>query len=369
MEHPVSLSALRSATRSTEQTLDALRLIDAPRSKLERDFSMTTAMTDLNRERRTGAQAEFHQEISRHQIPAHSNSIFVPWSVLARAVRASFATRADTVAAAGTGGYLVETSNLTAADALRPDLLCGPLGQTIIPAPYGANVNLPLQKTAATAFWLSTETATASETEQSFGQVAFSPHTVGAYTEISRLLKLQSNAADQIIARDLARALARAVDKNQLFGTGVNGQMTGLTATTGVQTFSAASTTTATLTAAQVALGDAVDDSTGVATSLTIAGALRSRNELGAGSPAMWQGGLGHGTVIGLPARSSTAVTAGTMMVGSWAYLNLVVFGALEISINPFAQFQSGIQGIRAFMTCDSGVTFPAAFTIGTSFS
>jgi HK97 family phage major capsid protein len=365
----VSLSALREATRSTERTLDALRLVDAPRSKLERDFSLTTAMTDLQRERRTGANAEFHQEVSRHQIPAHSNSIFVPWSVVARAVRASFATRADTVAAAGTGGNLVETSNLTAADALRPDLLCGPLGQTIIPAPHGSNVNLPLQKTAATAFWLSTETATATETEQSFGQIAFSPRTVCAYTEISRLLKLQSNA-DQIIARDLARVLARAVDKGQLFGTGINGQMNGLTTvTTGVQSFSAASTTTATLTNAQVSLGDAVDDTTGVATTLTIAGALRSRNELGAGSQAMWQGALGHGTVVGLPARSSTAVTAGTMIVGSWAYLNLVVWGALEISVNPYAQFQSGIQGIRAFMTCDSGVTFPAAFTIGTSFS
>ena len=331
-------------------------------TRLLRSYSLTDAITDLARERRSGVQAEVHQELSKNQIPAQSNSILVPWAALA--------VRADTVATAGTGGYTVQTENITAADVLRPNLLCGPLGQTIIPAPHGSNVNLPLQKTAATAFWLSTETATASETEQSFGQVAFTPKTVGAYTELSRLLKLQSNA-DQIIARDLTRVLARAVDKGQLFGTGINGQLNGLTTvTTGVQSFSAASTTTATLTNAQVSLGDAaVDDTTGAATTLTIAGALRSRNELGAGSKAMWDGALSHGSLVGLPARSSTAVTAGTMIVGSWTYLNLVVWGALEISVNPYAQFQSGIQGIRAFMTCDSGVTFPAAFTIGTSFS
>jgi HK97 family phage major capsid protein len=334
--------------------------VDPSWSKLLRSYSLTAALTGLQRERKTGVEAEIHQELSKHQIPAHSNSILVPWAALA--------VRADTVATAGTGGYTVQTENITAADVLRPNLLSGPLGQTIIPAPHNSNVNLPLQKTAATAFWLSTETATASETEQSFGQVAFTPKTVGAYTELSRLLKLQSNA-DQIIARDLARVLARAVDKGQLFGTGINGQMNGLVGTTGVQSFSAASTTTATITAAQVSLGDAVDDSTGVATTLTIAGALRARNELGAGSQAMWQGALGHGSLIGLPARSSTAVTAGTLIVGSFTYLNLVVWGALELSVNPYAQFQSGIQGIRAFMTCDSGVTFPAAFTVGTSFS
>lgn len=326
-----------------------------------RSYSLSSAITGLARERRSGIEAEVHQELSKRQIPAQSNSILVPWAALA--------VRADTVATAGTGGYTVQTENITAADVLRPNLLCGPLGQTIIPAPHNSNVNLPLQKSAATAFWLSGETATATETEQSFGQIAFMPKTVGAYTELSRLLKLQSNA-DQIIARDLTRVLARAVDKGQLFGTGINGQMNGLTTvTTGVQSFSAASTTTATLTNAQVSLGDAVDDTTGVATTLTIAGALRSRNELGAGSQAMWQGALSHGVLVGLPARSSTAVTAGTMIVGSWNYLNLVVWGALEVSVNPYAQFQSGIQGIRAFMTCDSGVTFPAAFTIGTSFS
>ncbi len=149
----------------------------------------------------------------------------------------------------------------------------------------------------------------------------------------------------------------------------MNGQMNGLTVSTGVQSFSAAATTTATLTNAQVSLGDAVNDTTGVATTLTIAGALRSRNELGVGSKAMWDGALSHGSLVGLPARSSTAVAAGTMIVGSWTYLNLVVWGAIEISVNPYASFQTGIQGIRAFMTCDSGVTFPAAFTIGNSFS
>ena len=149
-------------------------------------------------------KARLIRNCREHQIAAHSNSALVPWSVLALAVRASFATRADTVAAAGAGGYLVETANLTAADALRPDLLCGPLGQTIIPAPYGASVTLPRQTGTATAFWQSIETSTVAESDQTFGQIAFVPRTVGAYTEMSRLLRLQSNARPNYRARSHA---------------------------------------------------------------------------------------------------------------------------------------------------------------------
>jgi HK97 family phage major capsid protein len=328
--------------------------------KLLRSYSIAKAIIDLAREKRTGVEAEVHRELERGQATQTNNSVLVPWSALA--------TRADTVASAAGGGYLVQTENLTAADVLRPKLLAGPLGQTIIPAPAGSNVNLPRQTGAGTAYWLSTETSTATEQEQTFGQVAFSPKTVGAYTELSRLLKLQSNA-DQVIAHDLTNVLARSIDKGQLHGTGTAGTLTGLTNTSGTGTFSAATCALTTLVDAQASLGDAIGPSTGMAVPLTVAQALRKRTESSAGVRSLWEGPLSSGTAAGMPARSSTAVTTANVVLGTWEYLNLVVWGNLEVSVNPYAGFQSGISGIRALLTCDSGVTWPAAFTIAKDFS
>ena len=73
----------------------------------------------------------------------------------------------------------------------------------------------------------------AAEAEQTFGQVAFLPKTVAAYTEVSRLLLLQSNA-DFVIARDLLRIIGTAIDKAALYGTGLNGQPIGLASLAGV---------------------------------------------------------------------------------------------------------------------------------------
>jgi HK97 family phage major capsid protein len=329
-------------------------------SKLLHSYSLSEAISGLATESRRGTAAEVHQELSRHQMATQSNSILVPWAVLARA---------NTVAVALSGGYLVQTENLTAADALRPRMVCGALGQTIITAPHGSNVTLPRQTGAGTAYWLSSETATATEAEQTFGQVAFSPRTVGAYTELSRLLKLQSTEADSIIARDLAAVLARAVDRGQLAGTGASGTLQGIENVAGVQAFNATDTSLWTLLAAQTSLGDAIGPSTGLATTLNVAGSLRGRHEFEGSSATLWQGGLVAGTAAGMPARSSTAIDANTLVIGTWEFLNLIIWGDLEISVNPYAGFRAGTLGIRAFMSCDSAVTWPAAFSVATDFS
>jgi HK97 family phage major capsid protein len=329
-------------------------------NRLLTNYPLVEAIAGLARESRTGAAAEVHQELSRHQPATQSNSILVPFAALA--------ARAVNVGVANQGGFLVGTENLTAADLLRPRMVTGALGATIISAPHGANINLPKQTAAGTAYWLNNEAATATEAEQTFGQVAFMPKTVAAYTELSRLLKLQSDA-DQIIARDLAAVLGRAVDKAQLSGNGAAGTLQGIQNVAGVSTFSGDTTGLQTLIDAETSLGDAVGPSTGLATTLAVAGALRKRPELDGSARTLWEGSLVAGTAAGMNARSSTAITSNTLVVGSWEYLALVIWGDLEISVNPYASFKAGVLGIRAFMTCDSAVVWPSAFTIGASFS
>jgi HK97 family phage major capsid protein len=50
-------------------------------------------------------------------------------------------------------------------------------------------VTIPKQTAAATGYWLADETTAITESQQTFGQLALSPRTVGALTQISRKLR------------------------------------------------------------------------------------------------------------------------------------------------------------------------------------
>src|SRR5260221_8142235 len=88
---------------------------DVAWSRLLRSYSVSEALAELGRERRTGVQAEVHQELSKRQIPAQSNSILVPWAALA--------VRADTVATAGPGGGSAPRPKQTHPDRASPPAL------------------------------------------------------------------------------------------------------------------------------------------------------------------------------------------------------------------------------------------------------
>ena len=55
------------------------------------------------------------------------------------------------------------------------------------------------------------------------------------------------------------------------------------------------------------------------------------------------------------------------MIFGDFSQAILAEWGVLEIDVNPYANFTAGIQGIRAFYTCDVGVRVPGAFSVATS--
>jgi hypothetical protein len=50
------------------------------------------------------------------------------------------------------------------------------------------------------------------------------------------------------------------------------------------------------------------------------------------------------------------------MIFGDWDQLLIAEWGVLELEVNPYANFQAGIIGVRSFMTCDVGLRYPGAF-------
>jgi HK97 family phage major capsid protein len=358
-------------TRShLELALQASREI-APESdwlRLCRRVNVAQAIGDLTRERKNGAAAEASAELAKRRPLDRGNSIRLPWESLA------FATRADVAGTSTTGGYLVDTKNVdSAAASLLSMLVLGRLGASAISS--SSNVALPKVNSNATANWLATETSQIPESDLAFGQVNFTPHTVGGYTEISRQLALQSRPdAPTLVASELMRRMRRAIEAAAFNGTGINGQPHGILGTTGVNTASGTTFSLSIAMNAVSATGDALDlaSNPGWCCDKASAFLLRQRAEVyGAvnGYTPIWQGPETASTMAGYPSAATSGMPASTAIFGNWRHLVLCDFaGGLEIALNPYGQpgggqFQAGIVGLHAMATIDVGLVWPSAFT------
>jgi HK97 family phage major capsid protein/HK97 family phage prohead protease len=278
-------------------------------------------------------------------------------------------TRADTVGSVTAGGYLVETINLSFIELLRNRTVAFRLGATVLSGLVG-NVNIPKQTAAATAAWLSTETTQITEVEQTFGQLALTPHTVGGYTEISRLLLLQSSPdVEGIVNADLAAIIGIAVDAGVIQGSGAAGQPHGIIGLAGVGTTTGTALALSGLLSAQAAVGAAnvVPVRGGWSSTFVNSALLRARQEFANTYSPLWYGSVWDGVMVGYPALASNQIPTGDLIFGDWAQVVVAEWGVLEVEVNPYANFQAGIIGVRAMMTIDVGVRYPAAFYVITA--
>ena len=285
-------------------------------------------------------------------------------------------TRDLTAANVGAGGYLVSTTNAPGGlwvDALRAASVTLNLGVPILPAGTGP-VTIPRYTGASTAYWLASEGAGPTEAQGTLGQIAATPKTVGAYSEMSRQLFLQAGPlVDAVVLRELGNTVAAGADQAILQGSGANGQPTGIINTAGVGSVSGTSLAYAGLIEFQSDTAAAVVDPTRfgyvapVATAVTLSGRQRFT---GVDSP-LWQGSILSGTVAGHKAMSTGACPTATVVAGDWSQVVVLDWGGVEIGVNPFGADQSayraGLVGLRCFWTVDVAVLRPAAFSVATS--
>ena len=267
------------------------------------------------------------------------------------------------------GGYLRATDNISFIELLRNRMVCFQLGATRLSGLVG-NVTIPKQTAGATAYWLSTEATAITEGNQTFGQVSMTPRTVGAYTQVSRLLRLQSSpAVDSLVLTDLAKQVAIAADLACLSGTGTE-QPTGITGTSGIGAVTGTNLAAAGIIEFQtdIASSNAMGGSLGYVTTPAVAGLLKARPELPTtGTTPLWQGNINDGTLFGIRAMTSAQMAAGTMLFGDWSQLVIGEWGVLELSVNEFDDFPKALTGLRAMYTMDCAVRTPAAFSYASS--
>lgn len=127
------------------------------------------------------------------------------------------------------GGFTVQT-DLRANDfisMLRNAMVIDQLGARMLTGLVG-QVAIPKQSGAATAYWVAENTAP-TESQQVLAQVTMTPKTVGAFTDISRRLLLQSSIdVENMVQGDLAAVLGLAIQQAAISGTGASNQPTGL---------------------------------------------------------------------------------------------------------------------------------------------
>ena len=339
-------------------------MLDMTRKEVER-YSLFRALNAAreNDWSEAGLEMEAHKELSkRFGTKQGKRSFFVPLDIQQRDLSA---------VTASAGGRLVATDNMSFIEILRARSVAMRMGATRMTGLVG-NVTVPTQTGSATAVWLANETTAAGETDQTFGQMALSPKNVAAYTEISRQLMLQSSpSAEQIVMNDLAAVVALAVDNAAINGSGSAGQPLGIVGTGGIGSVTGTTLAYSGVLEFQTDVLSAnalVNAGTaGYVTTPAVAALLAGRSRFTNTDTPLWEGGLMDGRVAGFPAMSSTQIAAGRMLFGDFSQLVIGEWGALELDVNPYANFAAGISGVRAFYTVDIGVRYAAAFSYSTA--
>lgn len=272
-----------------------------------------------------------------------------------------------TVASGSGGGYLVDTVNVGFIELLRNRSVAYNMGAIRLSGLQGS-VTVPKQTGAATAYWLASESTQATESQQTFGQMALSPKTVGAYTEISRQLLLQSSPdAESIVMSDLAASVALAADLAVLNGSGASGQPTGIINTAGIGSVTGTSLAYAGIIEFQTDVAAANVSGNGYVTTPAVAGLLKQRVKFSGTASPLWDGRLEDAVVDGYRGMSSNQMPSANMIYGDWSKVVIGEWGVLEVQVNPYANFQAGIIGVRALYTMDVGVRYAGAFSLATS--
>jgi HK97 family phage major capsid protein/HK97 family phage prohead protease len=276
------------------------------------------------------------------------------------------------VGTASMGGNTVATDLLAGSfiDILRNAMVINGLGTRMMTGLVG-QVAIPKQTGSATAFWVAENTAP-TESQQAFGQVTMTPKTVGAWTDISRRLILQSSiAVENLVQTDLATVLGLAIQQAAINGSGASNQpsglMTLLTTPTVVGGANGAAPTWAHVVAMETAIAAANADvgTMGYLTNARVRGRLKSTEKFTTsnGQPIFESGNTplnGYQTAItnAMPGNitKGTGTNLSAMLFGNWADLMIGMWGSLDLMVDPYTGSTAGTVRVVALQDVDVAV-------------
>jgi HK97 family phage major capsid protein/HK97 family phage prohead protease len=248
-------------------------------------------------------------------------------------------------------------------DVLRNSSSVMQAGARMLPGLVG-NVAIPKKTAASSGGWISSEGGAAAESEPTFGTVSMAPKNVGAFTDMTRQLILQSTPAIEALVRDdLTQALALAIDKGALEGSGSSGQPTGILNTSGVNkptSFAAAVPTFAEMVAMETAVAEdnALFGNLAYITDAATYGGLKTKAKDAGSGMFVLEGGEANGYNV---IRTQQA-TAGNVYFGNFADCLIGMWGGLDLLVDPYTASSSGTVRVRALQTIDVALRNAVSF-------
>ncbi|QKN87903.1 major capsid protein [Acinetobacter phage vB_AbaP_Alexa] len=360
----------RSKKPIAEQTRNAN--IGMNEDELQR-FSLARAIRAMlpgaTQAERDAAKFEFEcsEEAQKHY-KREAKGLLIPMDVLNRAFNAGGA--ANTPVGATSGQNLVATDFRADAfiEMLRKRTTIMRLATTM--GGLVGNVEIPKQTGAVAAYWLG-EGQDATEGTPVIGQIGLTPHTVGAYTDITRRLLIQSTPdAERIVWNDLGNAIAQAIDVAGYYGSGTGNEPKGLKNYSGINAvdFAAANPTFAELVAMETAIATDNADVNSMAYVMNAAmrGHAKTTSKFAGGTDqgTIWEPG---NTVNGYRTEITNQITAGDVFFGNFADFLIGLWGGLDITVDPYSLSKSGGLRIVAFQDVDFAVRREESFCYGSA--
>ncbi|GFM34037.1 hypothetical protein DSM101010T_24020 [Desulfovibrio subterraneus] len=294
-----------------------------------------------------------------------ASGIIIPPEVLCAPLQRTYSTGN---AAAPHGGNLVSTDLMASSfiEMLRRRTLLMQYGTQL--AGLVGNVDIPKQLSGATGYVVGEDTDV-SESQGDFGQVKMSPTTIGAMSEVSRRLLMQSSLdVEALIRFDLAKAVGLKVDNLGFYGTG-NDEPLGIKNISGVNAVPFAASgkpTFAELVAmeSEIAADDADVNSMAYLINAKTRGHCKTTPKFANTEATIWETG---NTINGYTAGVTNQIAAADAFFGNFADLIIGLWGGLELTLDPYTHSAKGRLRIVAMQDVDIAARRAESFCVGTT--
>lgn len=332
-----------------------------------RRFSIMRALRHLADPTNANARnaAAFEIECSRaaaEQYGKEPKGIIIPNDVLSRA----FST---TTPAGGPGSNVIATELLAGSfiELLRKKAWVMRRARTL--GGLVGNITIPRQNSAGQTYWVG-EGGAPTASSPGVDQIGFNPKTVGAYTDITRRLLMQSTPdAEALVRDDLLKIMALEIDRVAIYGSGTANQPLGLHGIAGINAVdfaTAGKPTFEELVAMEtaIALDDADVDNMSYSFNAGIRGYTKTAQKF-PGAPSgltIWEPG---NTVNGYETNVSNQIATGDVFFGNWMDLIIAMWGGLELTVDPYALSTSGGLRVIALQDIDVNIRHKESFCYG----
>lgn len=340
-----------------QRQLDPVDHPDPARYSVLRAISQLAAKKPV-----TGYEAELSQEIEKRNGGREPQGFFMP-----TALRVDpRVERRDLTMSAASGALQTGTAS-TVIGMLRNQTQIIQLGATLMSGMVG-DFDLPRQTGGGTAYWV-TEGTAITESAQAIGQVAFSPSTVGAFTDYTRkLVKQTSIDAEAFVRGDLTRVLAIELDRAAINGSGSGAEPEGILQNSSI-TSVAIGTNGGALTWAKVV---ELEETVGVANAdVATMAYLTNAKTRGHGKRTVKVSGyptylvednesngypvaVSNNVPSNLTKGSGTALSA--MIFGDFSTVYIASWGGVDVNVDPYSLSTAG--SVRVVVLLDTDIQF-----------